>query len=125
MAPARTARTARTLAAVLCVLVAMPAVAFGSSASSSSSAEDGMDLEEAAVERCVRIATPALISGGSYDHLGKIDPCVNDGLNGLEDGKAPAAMARQIVACIGGKPFPDALKATVDALNACITAALP
>lgn len=119
---------------------------------SSSSEEDGLDAEEAAVERCVRVATPSLIEGGTYEHLSKVshqelqvspistfklqldpvldhplqvDTCVNDGLNGLEDGKAPSSMAHQIVDCISGKPFPDALKPTVDALKACITAALP
>ncbi|XP_034250587.1 uncharacterized protein LOC117651003 [Thrips palmi] len=110
---------------MLCILAALPALVLCDSSASSSSEEDGLDAQEAAVERCVRIATPNLIADGTYDHLGKVDPCVNDGLNGLEDGKAPSSMAKQIVDCIAGKAFPDALKPTVDALKACITAALP
>ena len=55
----------------------------------------------------------------------QIDTCVNAGLNDLEDGKAPAAVAQGIVDCVNGKDFPSDLQATVDAFNGCVLAALP
>lgn len=59
----------------ICCVRQLPALLLCSSASSSSSAEDGLDLQEAAVERCVRLATPALIAGGTYEHQSKVGYC--------------------------------------------------